>query len=75
MISLDMTPVAVLADPAGVAEVPTEVPTLHPELLGTSYGLLLNELHRSPEGVLAAASDLLLCALDLDTGEPAQAYY
>lgn len=52
----------------GVTRAPTEVPTLEPVLMGSAYGLLLNELQRSPEGLLMAAKQLLQCALDLDTG-------
>ena len=52
----------------GVTRAPTEVPTLEPVLMGSAYGLLLNELQRSPEGLLLAAKQLLQCALDLDTG-------
>lgn len=47
---------------------PVMVPTLHPDLLATPYGLLLNELHRSPTNVLNAASLLLEGVLALDTG-------
>jgi hypothetical protein len=48
--------------------IPAMVPTQHPQLLSTAYGLLLNELHRSPETVLRGVSALLKGALALDTG-------
>jgi hypothetical protein len=48
--------------------VPLMVPTAHPELLATSYGLLVNELVRSPETVLRAVMSLLKGALACDTG-------
>lgn len=47
---------------------PTEVPTTSPELLGTTHGLLMNELCRSPEQLIAVVLRLLQQALDLDTG-------
>ena len=47
---------------------PKFVPTKDPKLLATPYGLLLNELHRSPDGVIQSMLDLLRFALNLDTG-------
>ena len=47
---------------------PVMVPTQHPDLLATPYGLLMNELHRSPNNVLDAAMRLLEGVLALDTG-------
>jgi hypothetical protein len=47
---------------------PTEVPTTNSALLGTVYGLLLNELQRSPVGFIDSCITLLKQALDLDTG-------
>lgn len=49
-------------------EVPEEVPTPRPELLSTAYGLLHNELHRSPATVIQSIVQLLKLALDLDAG-------
>jgi hypothetical protein len=48
--------------------VPMMVPTANPELLATSYGLLMNELCRSPETVIRAVLTLLKGALACDTG-------
>jgi hypothetical protein len=48
--------------------VPMMVPTAHADLLATSYGLLMNELVRSPETVLRAVMALLKGALACDTG-------
>ena len=48
--------------------IPAMVPTQCPELLSTAYGLLLNELHRSPDTVLRGVQALLRGALALDTG-------
>lgn len=53
-------------DLVGVA--PTMVPTPHQNLLATPFGLLLNELVRSPDTVLIALDTLLEGALALDTG-------
>lgn len=53
-------------DLVGVA--PTMVPTPHVGLLATPFGLLLNELTRSPNTVLQALDALLEGALALDTG-------
>ncbi len=47
---------------------PKEVPATNRALLGTVYGLLLNELQRSPAGFLESCISLLKLALDLDTG-------
>jgi hypothetical protein len=53
-------------DMAGVE--PTMVPTRYPELLATPYGLLVNELYRSPGTVVECVANLLHSALALDTG-------
>lgn len=50
------------------ARMPKEVPTLESKLIATTYGLLLNELQRSPEQILSSVISLLKLALDLDTG-------
>ena len=47
---------------------PLMVPTQYPDLLSSPYGLLLNELCRSPENVLRSVHVLLQGALALDTG-------
>lgn len=47
---------------------PTMVPTRSPELLATSYGMLLNELVRSPGNIVNPALSLLKSAVELDTG-------
>lgn len=47
---------------------PRDVPTTNPKLLATPYGMLLNELTRSPDGVISSVLRLLKLALDLDTG-------
>lgn len=47
---------------------PMMVPTPHADLLATPYGLLLNELCRSPETVLRSVLTLLRGALACDTG-------
>ena len=47
---------------------PEMVPTTHPRLLATPYGLLINELHCSPANVLRSMVALLTGALALDTG-------
>ena len=44
------------------------VPTQHPGLLASAYGLLVNELHRAPDNVLVPVQQLLTGALALDTG-------
>lgn len=51
--------------PASLKEEPKEVPTANPKLLATPYGMLINELHRSPAGVIDSAIKLLKFALDL----------
>ena len=52
----------------GSAEAPTEVPTKDEKLLNTPYGLLLNELARSPSQVVLCTIKLLKLALGLDAG-------
>jgi hypothetical protein len=47
---------------------PLEVPTNKPELLATPYGLLLNELQRSPSGIIDSILRLITLSLELDTG-------
>ena len=47
---------------------PTMVPTRSPDLLATSYGMLLNELVRSPNNIVSPALSLLKGAVELDTG-------
>ena len=44
------------------------VPTLHPELLASPYGLLMNELCRSPDVVINSLLVILRGALACDTG-------
>ena len=46
---------------------PHDVPTTNPNLLATAYGMMINELHRSPQGVCASMLKLLTLGLDLDT--------
>ena len=53
---------------ADTGVLPAMVPTQHPNLLATSYGLLVNELHRSPDNVIDSVVLLLEGALALDTG-------
>lgn len=47
---------------------PKDVPTTNPVLLATPYGHLINELHRSPAGVINSMLKLMTLALDLDSG-------
>lgn len=47
---------------------PMMVPTLHPELLATPYGLLMNELCRSPDTIIEGLLTILRGALACDTG-------
>lgn len=47
---------------------PMMVPTQHTDLLASPYGLLLNELCRSPETVIRSVTTLLRGALACDTG-------
>eukprot|EP01087_Luapelamoeba_hula_P004848 TRINITY_DN1482_c0_g1_i1.p1 TRINITY_DN1482_c0_g1~~TRINITY_DN1482_c0_g1_i1.p1 ORF type:complete len:4317 (-),score=602.49 TRINITY_DN1482_c0_g1_i1:51-13001(-) len=54
--------------PAWLNKEPHDVPTSEPELLATPYGMLINELHRSPAGLIDSTLKLLRFALDLDTG-------
>eukprot|EP00954_Amorphochlora_amoebiformis_P002751 216063-Amorphochlora_amoeboformis.AAC.1 len=54
--------------PMGLNQEPKFVPTVKSELLATPYGLLINEIHRSPDAVLQSVHKLLELALDLDTG-------
>ena len=54
--------------PMAMNQEPRFVPTRDERLLATPYGLLINELHRSPDAVLKSTLRLLELALDLDTG-------
>jgi len=54
--------------PAGCKEVPEMVPTDKPELLATPFGLLVNEMQRSPTTLLSSVMLLVKLSLDLDTG-------
>ena len=47
---------------------PMMVPTSHPDLLATPYGLLMNELCRSPDTVIRSVISLLKGAVACDTG-------
>eukprot|EP00439_Symbiodinium_sp_Y106_P081689 s297_g20.t2 len=51
-------------------QIPEMVPAEDPELLGTGFGLLTNELARSPEATVDAVIELLDQALKLDTQDP-----
>ena len=52
----------------GEDRVPTEVPVRDQTLLNTSYGLLFNELAKSPHELLSSTQKLLDLALYLDAG-------
>lgn len=52
----------------GKAKAPEFVPSKDETLLNTPYGLLINELARSPTQVMKATTQLLKLALALDTG-------
>ena len=52
----------------GKARAPEFVPSKDETLLNTPYGLLINELARSPTQVMKATTQLLKLALALDTG-------
>jgi len=54
--------------PKDAATAPVFVPAKDETLLNTPYGLLLNELARSPHQVMKATITLLKLALSLDTG-------
>ena len=56
-------------DATGVA--PVVVPTRHPQLLASPFGLLMNELVHSPKNILRCVEALLRSALALDTGNVA----
>ncbi len=47
---------------------PRTVPTQNPQLLGCPYGMLLNDLYRSPDVVCDAVVRLMDAGLALDTG-------
>ena len=51
-------------------KVPEMVPSENPRLLATPYGLLVNELHRSPEPLLQSIVTLLKQAIDLVSTNP-----
>ena len=65
---------AVLFEPQACLEAhvtdvePVVVPTKHPNLLASPYGLLLNELVHSPATAIRCICSLLQAALALDTG-------
>lgn len=54
----------------GTEVAPTYIPTRKRQELSTPYGMLINELHRSPKVIVDSVSELLKQALDLDTGAP-----
>ena len=54
--------------PRGSSRAPSMVPSEDERLLSTPYGLLLNELVRSPSQLLTAVISLINLALGLDTG-------
>jgi len=54
--------------PSGLHEAPTMVPSEKKELLATPYGLIVNELQRSPTVFLRSVLELVRLGLDLDTG-------
>ena len=54
--------------PAGVLSVPSLVPCNNPQLLSSAYGLLINELARSPDVAVSCTLRLLRLAVDLDVG-------
>lgn len=49
-------------------KVPEQVPAEDRALLATPYGLLVNELHHSPEPLLSSVTALLTQCIELDTG-------
>lgn len=49
-------------------QMPPEVPTKDPRLLGTAHGLLLNEVQYSADHLVDVVTRLLQQALDMDTG-------
>lgn len=53
----------------GCCKAPEHVPTRDELLLNTPYGLLINELVRSPSQVVRATIKLLKLALALDAGQ------
>eukprot|EP00760_Papus_ankaliazontas_P003017 PhM_4_TR11378/c0_g1_i1/m.4426 len=64
---------AVLFEPSrylelGCASAPTMIPSEDKRFLATPYGLLLNELHRSPKNLVSSLMSLLKQARMLDTG-------
>ena len=54
--------------PKNAALCPEEVPTKNEQALNTPYGLLINELTRSPTQTVNSMIRLLVLALGLDTG-------
>jgi len=54
--------------PLNMTYEPKFVPAKNEALLATPYGLLINEIHRSPDAVLQSVIKLLELAMDLDTG-------
>ena len=51
---------------------PKMVPTRHPDLLASPYGLLMNEIVHSPFTIFNCVENLLISSLALDTGSVAQ---
>uniref|UniRef100_A0A7S1J653 ubiquitinyl hydrolase 1 n=1 Tax=Eutreptiella gymnastica TaxID=73025 RepID=A0A7S1J653_9EUGL len=56
--------------PLGLNAAPKMVPSEDPRLLGTPYGVLLNELHRSPAALLDSLLSFLKQGLECDSGTP-----
>jgi hypothetical protein len=54
--------------PAELLTVPEEVPAFNKRLLATPFGLLLNELYRSPEVIMNSVLALVKLAVNLDVG-------
>jgi len=56
--------------PLGYGAAPEEVPAPDIKQIAAPYGLLLNEVYRSPEGLLASIRKLLAQARELDSRDP-----
>jgi hypothetical protein len=54
--------------PAELLAVPEEVPVANKRLLATPFGLLLNEIYRSPEVIMNSVLSLVKLAVNLDVG-------
>tara|TARA_R110002050_G_scaffold205528_2_gene341223 strand:+ start:127 stop:2670 length:2544 start_codon:yes stop_codon:yes gene_type:complete len=52
---------------------PEAVPCLNKKLMSTPYGLLLNEVHRSPEVLVSTVIRFLHLAMEMDTGSATEA--